>query len=281
MDDIATRLSGVIDRHGGTSVGQYFGNPSAFGYAAGVSAGMFMDRIGSQHMYRPVPQDINSRYVASKLLYGAASQLPFPDLPRTDFLLMLGANPLVSHGSALRAPRIKDDLAAIVKRGGRVVVLDPRRTETARAYEHIAVRPDSDAWVLLSLLHVVFADGLDDPAATELQSVGSPVLRQLCADFPPEQTAERTGVAPGVVRQLACDFATAPTATAYGRTGACLGRHGTLVSFLLDALTLVTGNMDRPGGTLMSHAVIPLEDFGERLGQVHLRQQAVPGRRLP
>ena len=265
LDDIADRLRTVIDTHGGTSVGQYFGNPSAFGYAAGVWAGMFMDRIGSSHMYSAGSQDINSRYVASKLLYGAASQLPFPDLPRTDFLLMLGANPLVSHGSAIRAPRIKDDLAAIVKRGGRVVVIDPRRTETARNYEHIAVRPDSDAWLLLSMLHVVFAEHLEDRVAIAQQSNGFEALRRISADYPPESTAERTGVDVDTLTRLACEFATAPTATAYGRTGACLGHHGTLVSFLLDALTLVTGNLDRPGGTLMSHAVIPLEDFGERL----------------
>ncbi|PRC58566.1 formate dehydrogenase, partial [Mycobacterium sp. ITM-2017-0098] len=85
-----------------------------------------------------------------------------PDLPRTDFLFMLGANPLVSHGSAVRAPRVRDDLAAITRRGGRVVVVDPRRTETARAYEHLPVRPDSDAWLLLSMLHVIFGEDLAD-----------------------------------------------------------------------------------------------------------------------
>ncbi|SCX16358.1 molybdopterin-dependent oxidoreductase [Mycolicibacterium fluoranthenivorans] len=263
IDDIAARLSAVVAEHGGASVGQYFGNPAAFGYASSVWSGIFMARIGSRHLYSAGSQDINSRFVASKLLYGAASQLPFPDLPRTDFLLMLGANPLVSHGSAVRAPRIKDDLAAIVGRGGRVVVLDPRRTETARHYEHIAVRPDSDAWLLLSMLHVLFAEGLH--ADIDHQARGLETLRSLCAPFPPEQTAARTGVDAAVVRTLARDFAAAPSATAYGRTGACLGRHGTLVSFLLDALTAVTGNLDRPGGTLMSHSVIPLEEMGERV----------------
>ncbi|HTY28008.1 MAG TPA: molybdopterin-dependent oxidoreductase, partial [Mycobacterium sp.] len=160
LDDIAGRLSAIIDWHGGAAVGQYTGNPTAFGYAAGVWSGLFLARIGSRHHYSAGSQDINSRFVASKLLYGANSQLPFPDLPRTDFLLMLGANPLVSRGSAVRAPRIKDDLTAIVRRGGRVVVIDPRRTETARAHEHIAVKPDSDAWLLLSLLNVIFTEGL-------------------------------------------------------------------------------------------------------------------------
>ncbi|CAN5448278.1 molybdopterin-dependent oxidoreductase [soil metagenome] len=266
LSDIASRLSAIIAEHGGESVGQYFGNPAAFGYATSLWPGVFMARIGSRHLYSAGSQDINSRFVASKLLYGAASQLPFPDLPRTHFLLMLGANPLVSHGSAVRAPRIKDDLADIVRRGGRVVVIDPRRTETARLYEHLAVKPDSDAWLLLSMLHVIFAEGLQDRAVIAAQATGADGLAALCAGFPPEDTAWRTGISAEVIRSLARDFASAPSASAYGRTGACLGRHGTLVSFLLDALTLVTGNLDRPGGTLMSHPVIPLEDMGERLG---------------
>lgn len=266
LSDIARRLKAVLDVHGGGSVGEYLGNPSAFGYAASLWSGLFMKRIGAGHLYSAGSQDINSRYVASKLLYGAATQIPFPDLPRTDFLFMLGANPLVSHGSALRVPRVKDDLSAIVKRGGRIVVIDPRRTETAAAYEHVAVRPDSDSWLMLSLLHVVFTDGLEDRTAIAAQSTGIDTLRALCADFPPEETAMRTGVPAATVRTLANDFATAPTAVAYGRTGACLGHHGTLVSFLIDALNLVTGNLDRPGGALMSHQVIPVEDMGERSG---------------
>lgn len=266
LADIAHRLQAVLDTHGGAAVGEYLGNPSAFGYAASLWSGLFMKRIGAGHLYSAGSQDINSRYVASKLLYGAATQIPFPDLPRTDFLFMLGANPLVSHGSAMRVPRVRDDLAAIVKRGGRVLVVDPRRTETAAAYEHVAVRPDSDSWLMLSLLHVVFAEGLEDRTAIATQTTGIDTLRALCADFPPEDTAPRTGVPAQTVRALAHDFATARTAVAYGRTGACLGHHGTLVSFLIDALNVVTGNLDRPGGALMSHQVIPVEDMGERSG---------------
>lgn len=266
LSDIAARLQRILDTDGGASVGEYLGNPAAFGYAASLWSGLFMKRIGAGHMYSAGSQDINSRYVASKLLYGAATQIPFPDLPRTDFLFMLGANPLVSHGSALRVPRVKDDLSGIVKRGGRVVVVDPRRTETAAAYEHVAVRPDSDAWLMLSMLHVVFAEGLEDAAAIAANTTGIDTLRRLCEGFAPEDTEARTGVGAPTVRAVARDFATSRTAVAYGRTGACLGNHGTLVSFLIDALNVVTGNLDRPGGALMSHQVIPVEDMGERQG---------------
>ena len=268
LDDIARRLTRVVAEHGGGAVGQYFGNPIAFGYATGMWSALFLTRLGAHHQYSSGSQDINSRFVASKLLYGAATQIPFPDLPRTDFLFMLGANPLVSHGSALRAPRIKDDLSAITRRGGRVVVVDPRRTETARAYEHVVVRPDSDAWLLLSMLHTIFDEGLTDTTALVRQSTGWQRLREIALDFPPEQTQARTGLDPDLVRQLARDFASARTAVAYGRTGACLGRHGTAVSFLLDALTIVTGNLDRPGGALLMRPVSPLEELAERTGKM-------------
>lgn len=268
LEDIATRLTRIVAQHGGGAVGQYFGNPIAFGYATGIWSGFFLSRLGGHHQYSSGSQDINSRFVASKLLYGAATQIPFPDLPRTDFLFMLGANPLVSHGSAVRTPRVRDDLAGIVRRGGRVVVVDPRRTETARAYEHLPVRPDSDAWLLLSMLHVIFDEDLADTAALTEQTAGWQSLRDIARGYSPEDTASRTGVDPQTLRALARDFATAPTAVAYGRTGACLGRHGTLVCFLLDALSIVTGNLDRAGGMLFSQAVIPLEDMGEKVGKM-------------
>ena len=273
LDDIAARLRTIWKRDGGDSIGQYFGNPGGFSYATALWSGGLMQALGAKHQYSVGSQDINSRFVASKLLYGVLSQMPFPDLPRTDFLLMLGANPIVSHGSAIRAPRMKEHLADITKRGGRIVVLDPRRTETAKLYEHVAVRPDTDAWLLLSLLNVVFAEGLADEAAIREQTTGADLLRTAAASYPPEETEAITGVPAETVRALARDFANAPSASAYGRTGSCLGRHATVVSFLLDALTIVTGNLDRPGGTLFSQAVIPLEELAERAGMASYDKQ--------
>lgn len=264
LDDIGRRLRPVAH----DEIGIYYGNPSAFSYSHALWAIGFAKGLGTKHVYGAGSQDINSRFVASQLLYGSVTQIPFPDLPRTDFLLMIGANPLVSHGSALSAPRIKDHLSGIVKRGGRVVVVDPRRTETAKAYEHLAVRPDGDAWLLLSLLHVLFAENLVDDAAIAAQSTGVELIRSAAAAHSPESTASITGVEPDVVRALARDLAAAPSATVYGRTGACLGRNATLVSFLIDVVTLVTGNLDRAGGTLFSHGIIPAEEIAERAGLI-------------
>jgi len=265
MSDIGTRLRAIRDKHGSDSIGFYMGNPVAFSYSSLVWIKGTADALGSPHFYSPSSQDISSRFVANALVYGSPLIFPVPDLLRTDFLLMLGANPVVSHGSAISGTNMRQDLKGIVERGGRVVVVDPRRSETARLFEHVAVRPDGDAALLLSLLHVVFQEGLEDAAACAAVD-GADELRRFAADFPPEETAEQTGVAADDVRQLARDFATAPSAAVYGRTGACLGTSATLVNVLLDALTAVTGNLDRPGGLVFPSPPIEVYDMAIKQG---------------
>jgi formate dehydrogenase len=266
LDDIGTRLRSLIAARGASTVGWYLGNPSAFSYSHPIWVKGFMDAIGSPNLYSAGSQDVNNRFVASQLLYGSPLVVPIPDLDRTEFLLIVGANPLVSHGSVLTAPRIKDSLHDIVTRGGRVLVVDPRRSETARAFEHVAIRPDADAWLLLSLLHVIFEEGLEDQAALARQASGLDTLRRLVDGHPPEATEARTGVPAADARRLAIELAGAGAAAVYGRTGSCLGRHGTLVSFLLDALNVVTGNLDREGGAIFGTGPIQLEDLLHRIG---------------
>ena len=266
LGDIGRRLRDVRDRHGGEAIGWYMGNPGAFSHSHPLWVKGFLDALGSRHYYTASSQDVANRFVASALLYGSAALLPIPDLKRTQFLLMLGANPLVSHGSVLTAPRIKDQLNDIVKRGGRVVVVDPRRSETARAHEHVAVRPDTDAWLLLSLLHVIFEEGLEDWSALVHQSTGYGWLREAAAAHSPEATEDRTGVPAQTARALARDLAAAESAAVYGRTGSCLGRFGTLVAFLLDTLNVVTGNLDAPGGWVFGRPAIALDEVAEQAG---------------
>jgi formate dehydrogenase len=266
LDDIATRLKRIVEAHGGDAVGWYMGNPGAFSYSHPLWVKGFLDALGSPHSYTASSQDVSNRFAASWFLYGSPFLVPIPDLARTDFLLMVGANPLVSHGSVLSAPRVKDQLNAIVARGGRIVVVDPRRSETARAFEHLAVHPDSDAWLLLSLLEVIFSEGLEDRKAISRQSAGIEELRELCAGQTPESTEARTGIPAGTVRELARDLATAKRAAVYGRTGSCLGRNGTLVAFLLDALNVVTGNLDREGGAMFGDPPVDFSRVADMVG---------------
>ncbi len=266
LGEIGAKLRAIRAAHGGESIGWYAGNPSAFSHSHAIWASGFLRGIGSRHMYTPNTQDTSSRFVASALLYGSPTIFPLPDVARTSFLLMLGANPIVSRGSLVSAGNLREKLTGIVARGGRVVVVDPRRTETAKAFEHVAVRPDGDAWLLLAMLHVIFAEELADEAAVGAQASGADVLRSAAARCAPEDAAGRCGVAADEIRALARAFATAPSATAYGRTGACLGRHATLVNVLLDALNVVTGNLDRPGGSVFARPPIDFTALAFRLG---------------
>jgi anaerobic selenocysteine-containing dehydrogenase len=259
LDEIGERLAGVVREHGGRSVGWYMGNPAAFSYSHPLWAKGFVDALGSDHFYTASSQDVSSRFAASAFLYGSPYIVPIPDLARTDFLLMVGANPLVSHGSVMSAPRVKDQLHAIVERRGRVVVVDPRRSETARAFEHVALHPDSDAFLLLSMLEAIFSDGLEDRGAIARQSRGVAALEELALAHPAEATQARTGLPAHEVRRLARDLARAPSAAVYGRTGSCLGRNATVVAFLLDALNLVTGNLDEPGGAVFGDPPVDFE----------------------
>ncbi|MEX2197057.1 MAG: molybdopterin-dependent oxidoreductase [Thermoleophilaceae bacterium] len=266
MADITTRLKRIHDERGAEGIAWYMGNPGAFSYSHTLWVKGFLDAIGSPHYYTAGSQDVNNRFAASALLYGTPLVVPIPDLARTRFLFMLGANPLVSHGSVLTAPRVRDQLHEVVDRGGRVVVVDPRRTETARQFEHVPIVPDTDAWLLLAMLHTIFGEALADRGFLDEHADGAGALELLARPHGPEQAESRTGIAADHIRGLARDFAAADGAAAYGRTGSCLGRFGTLVSFLLDALNAVTGNLDRPGGAVFGRPPVALDDLGERFG---------------
>jgi len=265
LDDIGERLRAIIDRHGKKSVGWYMGNPGAFSYSHPLWSKGFVDGLGSPHYYTAGSQDVNNRFAASALLYGSPLVVPIPDLNRTRFLFMVGANPMVSHGSVLTAPRIREQLHEITGRGGRVVVVDPRRSETARQFEHVPITPDTDAWLLLSMLQVIFDEGLANSDFLAEHTEGADALAAMAQPFAPEETAARTGVPAETVRELARAMA-APGSAAYGRTGSCLGRFGTLVAFLIDALNAVTGNLDSPGGAVFGRPAIALDDVGEKAG---------------
>ncbi|HKH53687.1 MAG TPA: molybdopterin-dependent oxidoreductase, partial [Mycobacterium sp.] len=258
MTDIAARLSAILRRDGSGAVGWYMGNPAAFSYSHLFGVMAFIKGVGRHsHYFTASSQDTSNRLAASQFLYGSPMAVPIPDLLRTDLLVMMGANPVVSHGSFLTAPRIKDRMHDIVKRGGRVVVVDPRKTETAAQFEWLGIVPDSDAYFLLSLLQVMFADGLVDRAHVETQAEGLDWLERQSSMFTPEATAGLTGIEPDTVRALARNLTATPRAAVYGRFGTCVGQNGTLTAYLIDAVNLVAGKLDAPGGSVFSTLGMP------------------------
>lgn len=262
LTDIAERLSDIHQRHGAASIGWYAGNPGAFSYDHIPAVALFLTALGRRsHLYTASSQDSHPRLMASQLLYGYPMSVPFPDLSRTDLLVVMGANPVVSHGSLIAAPRMRERMHAIVKRGGRVVVIDPRKTETAAQFEWLGIRPDSDALLLLSLLQVMFDENLADHRAVRSRADGVEWLMRRSAPFTPEKTESETGIPADTVRALARDLVRTPRAALYGRLGTCSGRSGTLTTYLLDAVNLVAGNVDVPGGAVFGSLGIPGEQW--------------------
>ena len=260
--EIGERLNHIRTEYGDDAIGFYEGGAHLTSYSMALWQKGMARALNTPHYYGSNSMDGNPRIVASKLMYGSCFSLPIPDMPHTDFMLIMGANPVASHGSLIGSHNPRKYLNGIVERGGRVVVLDPRRTETARYFEHMPIQPDGDSLLLMSMLQVIFAEGLDNLAAAEPHTIGLEALKSAVKPYPPEVTAERTSIAPDVVRQLALDFASAKSAVAYGRVGACTGDFGTLLSFLMDALNVVTGNADRRGGMVFP---TPWFDFEKTL----------------
>ncbi|GAA2561663.1 molybdopterin oxidoreductase family protein [Streptomyces levis] len=252
FDAVAAGIRPVIERHGPHAVGVVLGNPNVHTMAGGLYPPLLLAGLGTRSVFTASTVDQMPKHVSSGLLYGDANAIPVPDLDRTDHLLLIGANPLESNGSLCTAPDFPGKLKALKARGGTLVVIDPRRTRTARlADRHIAVRPGTDALLLAAMARVLFDEGLIEPTP---HVEGVEELSAALRDFTPEAVAGACDVDAGLIRTLARDLAAAPTAAVYGRIGSCTVPHGTLASWLVDVLNILTGNLDRPGGALFPQA---------------------------
>jgi anaerobic selenocysteine-containing dehydrogenase len=266
----ATRLRAVRDAHGADAIATYLGNPNAQDFGAGLTLPTFLRALGTRWRFSASSLDQFPKMLSSCLLFGAPLAVPVADIDHTDLLFVLGANPLASNGSLMTAPDFPGRLRRLRERGGRLVVLDPRRSETAAvADEHVFVRPGSDAFLLFAMVHVLFAEGLARPGRLSGFTRGIDEVEALARDFAPERVARSTGVPAETLRRLTRELAAAPRAAVYGRMGTCTQAFGTLASWLVDVLNVLTGNLDRPGGALFPRpAHAPALDRPRRTGRV-------------
>jgi anaerobic selenocysteine-containing dehydrogenase len=248
---VAEGLSRVRAAGEPNAVAVYLGNPNSHTLAGGLYARPLLKSLGTRNVFSASTVDQMPKHVSSGLLFGNPSAIPIPDLDRTDYLLMLGANPFESNGSLCTAPDFPGRLAAIRERGGRVVVVDPRRTRTADAAdEHLAIRPGTDALWLAALANEILATGKADLGAVAPLVDGLDRLPVVLRGFTAEAVARRTRIAPEVTRRIASELAGASSAAVYGRIGTHTVRFGTVASWLVDVLNLITANLDRPGGAM-------------------------------
>jgi anaerobic selenocysteine-containing dehydrogenase len=254
--EVVDRIDQIQREHGRDAVGIYLGNPNAHNFGTLVFGPPFLRTLGSKNRFSATSCDQLPLMVASYFMFGHQLLFPVPDVDRTDFMMILGANPLASNGSIMAGPGIKKRLEGIGRRGGKVVVVDPRRSETARiADEHVFIRPGTDALFLLGLLHEVCAAGIDLGRLSSSTKNVERVL-QIAKRYPPSQTEAVTGVSADTVKRLARELREAPKGVLYGRMGTSTQEFGTLCMWLINVINAVTGNLDEPGGSMFSTPAI-------------------------
>ncbi|CAJ1579129.1 molybdopterin-dependent oxidoreductase [[Mycobacterium] wendilense] len=253
FDAVAEGLGAVLAEHGGSSVGVYIGNPNAHTVAGPLYGPMVIKALGTRSVFSASTLDQMPKQVALGHLFGSPFAFPVPDLDRTDHLVIIGANPLVSNGSLATAPDFPGKLKALRRRGGKLTVIDPARTRTAaQADWHLAPRPGTDAALLFAIVHVLFDENL---VAEDLGGIGALVrgveqVQALAADFAPEAVAGHCDLDAADIRTLARELAAARSAAVYGRIGTTTVEFGTVGSWLIEVINILTGNLDRPGGLL-------------------------------
>ncbi|MCC1497495.1 molybdopterin-dependent oxidoreductase [Alcanivorax sp. 1008] len=268
LDETAARLKYVRRQHGGEAVGLYVGNPTAHNHGALLLLLPFIRALGSRNRYSATSVDQLPHQLACLKMFGHQVLFPVPDIDRTEYFLVIGANPMASNGSIMTAPDMRNRLKAIRARGGKIVVLDPRRTETAEVADaHHFIRPGTDVFLLLGLLNVLFAEGLARPGHLAEMLDGYELLQGLVKSWTAERVSRHTGVSAEVIKQIARDFADAKCAAAYSRVGTTTSEHSGLSAWLVYAVNIVTGNFDRAGGLMFTHPAFDVVGMAGMTGE--------------
>ncbi len=253
--EIDRRLSPLIATHGRDAVAVSIGNPSAHRYGLLLYTARLARAIGTKNVFSASTLDQMPKQLSAGLMFGHWLSVPVPDIDRSQLLVILGANPMVSNGSMWTVPDFRGRAKALQARGGKIIVIDPRRTETAAiADQHVFIRPGADVFLLLGIVHALFADKLVRLGRLDAQVDGVADVERVVADFAPELVAARCGIDAATIRELAHTIATTERAAVYGRIGTCTQEYGTLASWLVDVINTLTGHLDAPGGAMFAKA---------------------------
>jgi anaerobic selenocysteine-containing dehydrogenase len=269
FDEVVTNLKAVQEKYGNDSVGIYLGNPNVHNLGLMLYGAPFIRTLRTRNRFTATSVDQLPHHFAALSMFGHQLLLPIPDIDRTQFMLILGANPMASNGSLMTAPGVERRLKDIQKRAGKIVVVDPRKTRTAKlADQHIFIQPGTDALLLFALVNTIFADDLVDLGRVGDFTDGLDNVKQAVAEFTPESVADITGIPAETIRQLAHDFAAAESAVCYGRVGVSTQEFGGLCNWLINVLNIITGNLDSPGGAMFTLPAVDVVGFTTLTGQV-------------
>ena len=256
---VTDQLADTMARYGNNAVGVYGGNPSVHNYGCMTHPSQFLSFIRTQNRFSATSVDQLPHQLMAYWLYGHQLMVPVPDIDNCDYFLMLGANPMASNGSIMTVPNFPKRLKALQARGGKLCLLDPRRTETAeRADEHLFIRPGTDAAFLASIVHIIVRDSLDKPGRLAAFTDGLDQLPALFTDFSPAIVSELTGISADDIERVAAEFCAAERAVCYGRMGCSTQEFGTLCQWLTQVINILTGNMDEVGGMMLTSPAVDM-----------------------
>ena len=267
FDKVAQNIKKIQKKYGNDSVAVYHGNPIMHSHSSVLFLLSFFESLNTKNRYAAASTDELPMKLALYLMFGHQGLFPIPDIDRTDFFLIIGANPAVSGGSMMSGPGMAKRVTRIRERGGKVVVVDPVRTNTAAmANQHYFIRPGSDVLLMLALIHTVFEENLARSGRLANFTDGIETLQSVVADFTPEKIEYMTGIGAGDIRSLAREFSTAKSAVCYGRIGSCAQKFGSVTSWLIVAFNIITGNLDRPGGGMFTKPAVDMATILAKTG---------------
>ncbi|MFT6330747.1 MAG: anaerobic selenocysteine-containing dehydrogenase [Bermanella sp.] len=279
LDKVANGLFQIQQQYGVESVATYLGNPNAHNMGSILYGPYFYRSLQSHNRFSATSVDQLPHHIVSRKLFGHQSQIPIPDIDRTQYFMIIGGNPLASNGSIMTVPHIKRRLKAIQSRQGKVVVIDPKQSETAdMSSEHHFIKPGTDALLLLAMINTVFATNKEAPArllefAPQLLDVKDYIL-----PYTPHKVATKIGMTAAQIEQLVSDFCAAESAVCYGRMGASVQAFGTLTQYLIMLFNMLTGNLDKPGGMMFTQPAADFLPHSGRgsIGNFHTRVRKLP-----
>ena len=259
FDLVESKLMQIREEHGDDSVALYLGNPTVHNSGALLFQKYLKRSLNTRNRFAATSVDQLPHHLAASLMFGHGMLIPIPDIDNTEYMLMLGANPAASNGSLMTAPDVKNRLKAITKRGGKVVLVDPRRTESAKlATDHHFIRPGTDVFLLAAILNSLFKNDSVNLGRLSSFTKGVEQLKTAVAEFTSQNVSQITGIEPATIETIATEFATAKRAVVYGRMGVSTQPHGGLCHWFINAINLVTGNLDRSGGQMFASPAVKL-----------------------
>jgi anaerobic selenocysteine-containing dehydrogenase len=257
--EVVSKIKEIQAKNGKNAAAMYQGNPSIHNLGTTMNSPLFAKSLHTKSLFSATSADQLPHHFAAWQMFGHPMLMPIPDIDFTDYMLIIGGNPIASNGSIMSVPDVANRLKAIQKRGGKIVVIDPRLTETAaKADEHHFIRPGTDAFLLLAIIQTFFAENLVNLGKLSDFTDGVELLKEISADFTPEKVAKQTGISASTIRQLTHDFVQAKTAVCYGRVGVSVQTFGSIAQWLINAINVLTGNLDRTGGAMFT---APAVDF--------------------